>query len=818
MMIADYLSRSYEADIPEKKTYKDVHHPRNNLIRAPDNLPQGLTIAELNEFVKPYVEQIRARMANETPERPFTGTGYVQALFADSPEQIVDMVCKQEPSQRFINALEPYLEALKGDNRKRKSVSFAPYVRVKPFDKNQTLQGDKSYAGRLLLITLDRTGFSIDTVKELQRADSYLAPIIQKFEEKGQLDGWIMKKGVLMKIVKDVANMELPVLALPRCLVHPILTYYHGSFPSHGSHAGKGKISSLVRTYYWWRKLEVDVKEFCRSCIICSYMQNSALRKVNTQDRYITERPNERVFIDLISGLPRSGSGKKVILACYDDFTRFGQAYALPNAEAETVANAFLHGWMQVFGTPDSIHSDNGRNVDGHLMNRICRICSIRKTSTPNYHAKSDSAEPFIKSIAHLLRSEASGTSGKWWCSMLPMCVVAYNHTPHSISRIEPARLMMGHLVSQRYVPVIGLDSPIINTEFLAAIRRSQQILWQVVLMNKELKERHRKDQPPVYHPFEVGQLVMVKYKNPKDAHMSKLASKWKGPYFIMKSYVASLLVYPMSLASQEILDKKGNISQIMRLKGSIVSVEDCKKYRGPVPPVPRIDRELIRNFFKDLGLLRSKAGQDIRPSTFADVDEELALLDRVANAGLDSDVDFSSSEDDDESAYGTPPETFDNVRGLERGYEYGQYNTRSTRPATPSFIDVDAEDLGFESDHFGNPESDSDSENTWANNTQPWYDSAREDSESDSESEAEVELLGRTRAETLRLRLARDEQAANALPVVDINSVDRQEQTADQRRVDRRSVADEFLVAFNDRERTTDQDAAIERVRDIMS
>jgi hypothetical protein len=297
----------------------------------------------------------------------------------------------------------------------------------------------------------------------------------------------------------------------------------------------------------------------------------------------------------------------------------------------------------------------------------------------------------------------------------------------------------------------------------------------------------------------------MVKYKNPKDIHMSKLASKYKGPYIVLKSFVASLLVYPLSLASQEILDKKGNLSQVLRLKGSIVSVEDCKIYRGQVPPVPRIDQELIRNFFKELGLIKGKGRQVARPLTTADSEGE-------------SDSDFIQCEsegewesEDDTLAYATPPEYADINDGLEHGYEFGQYNGSGDASAVQY---VEAEDVEYDSDA-----AEADSERGSALPPAPAPSLVHDsDLEQGDEGDEEEAVFGRTRAETRRLRADRDERAAIRPRATSQNMGDVDVQSLEPRGTAMREAAREYLDAFNDRERTRGQDDAMERVREAAA
>ncbi len=51
----------------------------------------------------------------------------------------------------------------------------------------------------------------------------------------------------------------------------------------------------------------------------------------------------DRVVFDVISPLPITGNGNRFILAIIDYFSRWADAYALPNHKAETVADCIIN-------------------------------------------------------------------------------------------------------------------------------------------------------------------------------------------------------------------------------------------------------------------------------------------------------------------------------------------------------------------------------------------------------------------------------------------------------------------------------------------
>ena len=71
-------------------------------------------------------------------------------------------------------------------------------------------------------------------------------------------------------------------------------------------------------------------------------------------------------------------------------FTKWAEAFPVPNKEAPTNSRVLVEQAMCRFGTPIAGISDRGREVDGRLMAEICRLLDIDKMRTTAYHHSSN--------------------------------------------------------------------------------------------------------------------------------------------------------------------------------------------------------------------------------------------------------------------------------------------------------------------------------------------------------------------------------------------------------------------------------------------
>ena len=100
-----------------------------------------------------------------------------------------------------------------------------------------------------------------------------------------------------------------------------------------------------------------DVKKLCSSCSVCAELKPRFFRKEEGTLIHSTA-PMQRLSLDFKGPLP-SSSRNTYILTIIDEFSRFPFAIPCPNMTAASVIKC-LDSLFSMFGTPDSVHSDNG--------------------------------------------------------------------------------------------------------------------------------------------------------------------------------------------------------------------------------------------------------------------------------------------------------------------------------------------------------------------------------------------------------------------------------------------------------------------------
>jgi len=130
--------------------------------------------------------------------------------------------------------------------------------------------------------------------------------------------------------------------------------------------------------------------------------------------------------MDVLSGSPTATDGSKYVLVVVDAFTKWVEAYALPDQEASTCMTAAYNEFFARFGLPRQLHSDQGRNLESALVRELCSLTGIHKTRTTPFHRRSDGlTERANRTLLQMLQA-VTDDHPQEWPSKIPTLLAAY--------------------------------------------------------------------------------------------------------------------------------------------------------------------------------------------------------------------------------------------------------------------------------------------------------------------------------------------------------------------------------------------------------
>ena len=384
-----------------------------------------------------------------------------------------------------------------------------------------------------------------------------------------------------LKMESDNHTQPFLRLVLPRCLVPVVLEQLHDS-PTAG-HLGVQKTAERVKTRFYWPGWYQDVQDWCQSCSTCSQSKNPPRNRPASMQMTRSGRPMQRIALDIQVGFPVTDGGNRCILVVSDYFTRWAEAYALPNQEATTVARKLVDEFVCRHGVPESLHSDQGANFESKLFTEMCKILGIHKTRTTAYHPQSDGlVERHNATISSMLRTYVYSCQ-KNWDHYLPLIRLAYNTSVHPSTGQTPFRMMYGR---EARLPIDIMFGPAEPQEscspekYMGELKQSLERVYALVREKTGVTQHRQKElyNRKVHgHPFKEGDLVWLFVPQVPRGRSKELHRFWQGPFQVKKKI--SDVVYR--------IQQNGSHGRWSRKVVHFNRLKPCHTRKQPTVPVP---------------------------------------------------------------------------------------------------------------------------------------------------------------------------------------------------------------------------------------
>ena len=227
---------------------------------------------------------------------------------------------------------------------------------------------------------------------------------------------WTQRNGNILEATGTDTSTEVKRPFVPTNLRRLVFNSLHSL-----SHPGIRATLHLVTSKYVWPSIKKDVWNWARTCLQC---QRTKVGKHTSLPLATFKQPTARfqvIHVDLVGPLPPS-QGFSYLLTCVDRFTRWPEAFPLTNITADSVARAFVHGWVARFGVPSTIVSDRGRQFESNLWAKLAQLLGATKQRTTAYHPQANGmVERLHRQLKAALKCHASSAS---WMDALPLVLL----------------------------------------------------------------------------------------------------------------------------------------------------------------------------------------------------------------------------------------------------------------------------------------------------------------------------------------------------------------------------------------------------------
>ncbi|XP_063315604.1 uncharacterized protein LOC134615116 [Pelobates fuscus] len=364
-------------------------------------------------------------------------------------------------------------------------------------------------------------------------------PSLQKYKGKVTTsqtelgEQFIWERGLLYRIAERIspgtASTTTKQLVVPMKYRLELLKIAH-DIPLAG-HLGLNRTKHRLTQRFFWPDISKELRQYCQSCDVCQkVVKRGDRRKINLYPLPIIADPFGRIAVDFIGPLAKpSPTGKKYILIIVDYATRYPEAVALNNLQAEIVAGALMRVFSRM-GFPREIVSDMGTQFIAEMTHQLWKLAGFKPIFRAPYHPQTnDTLKQMLSTFA---------ATRKDWERFLPHLLFAYREVPQESTGFSPFELLLGQklrgpldLVREHWEGVVDQEGiPIVP--YVLELRDQLKELTPLVRENLQAAQEHkRKWYDKGARTFQVGQMVLVL----KPVRHDRLQVAWQGPYRVVE-------------------------------------------------------------------------------------------------------------------------------------------------------------------------------------------------------------------------------------------------------------------------------------------
>ena len=218
---------------------------------------------------------------------------------------------------------------------------------------------------------------------------------------------------------------------------------------AHEGHQGIVRTKQRLRSKVWWPGMEEETEAIVKQCHVCQLVTPGE-KPAPMARTPLPDGPWQDLAIDLCGPFPTGES----LLCVVDYYSRWIEVKAMKKTTASSVINV-LKVIFATHGIPNTITSDNGPQFIAQEYRSFLKENGIKaRHVTPEWPQANGEVERQNRTILKFIR--AIKASGKRWQDELWTFLLAYRTTPHAVTGVSPAELLMNRVVKTK-VPQLSL-------------------------------------------------------------------------------------------------------------------------------------------------------------------------------------------------------------------------------------------------------------------------------------------------------------------------------------------------------------------------
>ena len=281
--------------------------------------------------------------------------------------------------------------------------------------------------------------------------------------------------------------------------------------------------------------------EVCQKCKPSTKTPKAPLLPICDPDT-----PMQFITLD-IAYMVKDEDNYRYMLLIGDLYSKYITAVPLQEQGAEDICDVLREEWILVHGTPNFLLTDQGSNVDGNTMRKVCEKFGIEKRRTSAYHSQGNGfAERSIRNVKEAFRTHLldNRMHQKKWRSVLKDIVFALNTTVSASTKKVPYSLVFARDAALPTDVKLGVSKEQVGRHVISAedyaVESKLRLEKAFDSVNNNLaacRARMEKNynKSTKLHPYSVEDEVWIRKKNFKCGESEKLAPRRTGPWSIVE-------------------------------------------------------------------------------------------------------------------------------------------------------------------------------------------------------------------------------------------------------------------------------------------
>ena len=127
----------------------------------------------------------------------------------------------------------------------------------------------------------------------------------------------------------------------------------------------------MTRGFYWPGHYQ-DTQSWCKNYAACSAKKIPTKKPRAPLQSIKTGSPLRMIATDILGPFPELQGRNNNILVVQIFFTRWTEAYPIPNQDATTIARKLTDEFFFRYSVPEQLHSDQGHQFESELIAEVC--------------------------------------------------------------------------------------------------------------------------------------------------------------------------------------------------------------------------------------------------------------------------------------------------------------------------------------------------------------------------------------------------------------------------------------------------------------